>query len=175
MESKWYTIKVQSNREKSILERLRTEAARDVVELVSIIPTERVFFSRDGKKAHRDKITYPGYIFIESDNLGYLQELLKKVPGTSGVLKDKSGNISLLRKSEVDKMMADSLKPEVNIDLNTFVIGEKVMIIGGPFDKFKGSIDELNKEKGKVKVSVSIFGRITPVDLQYDQIEKIIN
>ncbi len=174
METKWYTVKVQSNREKLISERIKLEMDRNGADITVIVPMEKVYFAKNGKKAHKEKILYPGYIFVETGSLGSLQEALKLVPGNSGILKSKTGEPSLLKKEEVDRMVADSNKPEKEIDLYNYIIGEDVIIIGGPFDKFRGQIDEINKEKGKVKVNVLIFGRPTPVDLQIDQIEKII-
>lgn len=176
METKWYTVKVQSNREKIISERVKSEMNRNGLEVNVIVPIEKQYFAKNGKKAHRDRIMYPGYIFIESSNLGPLQEALKMVPGSSGILKSKTtGEPSTLSKREIDKMLFDSNKPEAtDIDLYNFIVGEDVMIVGGPFDKFKGTIDTINKERGKVSVSVPIFGRVTPVDLSLDQIEKIL-
>ena len=176
METKWYTVKVQSNREKSISERIKSEMTRIENEATVIVPMEKVYFAKNGKKAYREKIMYPGYIFVETNSLGSLQEALKFVPGTSGVLKSKTtGEPTILRKSEIDKILEDFNKAIVeDIDLYNFVVGEEVQVVGGPFDKFKGTIDEINKEKAKVKVCVMIFGRPTPVDLSLDQIEKII-
>lgn len=172
--AKWYTVKVMSNRERIVSERLKSEMDRNEVESKVIVPMEKVYFAKNGKKAHRDKIMYPGYIFVETASLAVLQEALKLVSNNSGILKSKTGEPSFLRQEEIDKMINDANKPEIDIDLLNFVVGENVKITGGPFDNFKGEIEEVNKEKGKVKVNVLIFGRSTPVDLQIDQIEKII-
>lgn len=175
MNSKWYTVKVQSNREKSISERIKYEMDKAGTNTNIVVPTERVYFAKNGKKAHKEKIMYPGYIFVESESLPVLQEVLKVVPGNSGIIKDKSGNPSLLKSSEVDKLIKSSDKSKDEIDLDNFIHGENVSIIGGPFDKFKGTIEDINNEKGKVKVSVLIFGRPTIVDLTTEQITKIID
>jgi len=172
--TKWYTVKVMSNRERIVSERLKSEMDRNEVESKVIVPMEKVYFAKNGKKAHRDKIMYPGYIFVETASLAVLQEALKLVSNNSGILKSKTGEPSFLRQDEIDKMINDANKPEVDIDFLNFVVGETVRINGGPFDNFKGEVEEINKEKGKVKVNVLIFGRSTPVDLQIDQIEKII-
>lgn len=173
VKSKWYTIKVQPNREKSVADRIKLEMDKAGSFSNPLVPTERIYFAKNGKKAHREKVIYPGYIFVESDNISMLQEVLKYIPGNTGILKSKTGEPSLLKKSEVEKMIADN-ESKVSIDLNNFVVGETVSIIGGPFDKFKGTIEEVNKEKNKVKVNVLIFGRPTPVDLQMEQIQKVI-
>ena len=147
--TKWYTVKVMSNRERIVSERLKSEMDRNEVESKVIVPMEKVYFAKNGKKAHRVKIMYPGYIFVETASLAVLQDALKLVSNNSGILKSKTGEPSFLRQDEIDKMINDANKPEVDIDFLNFVIG-------------------------KVKVNVLIFGRSTPVDLQIDQIEKII-
>jgi transcriptional antiterminator NusG len=174
METKWYTVKVQSNREKIISERLKMEMTRSGADFNVVVPMEKIYFAKNGKKAHREKITYPGYIFIETASISSLQEVLKGIPGNSGVLKSKDGTPSMLKQNEIDKLVEDINKPESDIDLYNFVVGELVSIVGGPFDTFKGEIDEINRDKGKVRVTVPIFGRPTPVDLQLDQIQKIL-
>lgn len=172
--TKWYTVKVMSNRERIVSERLKAEMDRNEVESRVIVPMEKVYFAKNGKKAHREKIMYPGYIFVETSSLGVLQEALKLVSNNSGILKSKTGEPSFLKKEEIDKMINDVNRPEVDVDVFNFIVGENVKINSGPFDNFKGEIEEINKEKGKVKVNVLIFGRSTPVDLQIEQIEKII-
>lgn len=176
MENKWYTVKVQSNREKFISDRIKSEMDRNGNESTVLVPTEKIYFAKNGKKVHTEKVLYPGYIFVETESLGALQEALKFVPGNSGILKSKTtGQPSFMRRSEIDKMIVDISKTDVDIDIFNFVVGETVIIIGGPFDKFKGTIEEINKDKGKVKLNVMIFGRVTPIDMQLNQIEKILD
>lgn len=173
MESKWFTVRVATNKERFVNEKLTQEYSRRGIPISSLLPIEKTVITKNGKKNFRDKIIYPGYIFVKSDNLEILQDCLKMIPGNAGILKSRTGEPSVLKQSEVDKMMVDIEKNET-LDLQTYVIGEMVSIIGGPFDSFKGVIEELNKDKSKVKVNVSIFGRNTPVDLNMDQIQKII-
>lgn len=173
MESKWYTVRVQSNREKFVSEKIKAEYARMGVDLNVLVPMEKQFFLKAGKKAYRDKVTYPGYIFIKSDNQDLLQDTLRLIPGNTGLLKNKSGEPAVLKQIEIDKMLSDDEVNKSATPSNTFLVGETVKILGGPFDSFKGKVEEINKEKSKVKVHVSIFGRITPVDLNLDQIDKI--
>jgi transcription termination/antitermination protein NusG len=174
MESKWYTVKVVSNREKEISEKLKYEVQRSGLTIKTLLPTERIYFAKNGKKTHREKVIYPGYIFVESESLAILQDVLKLIPGNSGILRSKTGEPSFLRKEEIDKMLNETENPKSVINMTNFVIGETIMIVGGPFDKFKGDIEEINKDKGKVKVNVLIFGRSTRVDLNIEQIEKVI-
>ena len=174
METKFYTVKVMTQREKSISERLKNEMGRSQLTADIFVPTERVYFAKNGKKAYKEKVLWPGYIFVETANVSLLQVVLKSIPGNGGVLKDKAGQPSLISKVEIDKIKANVGKVEEEfVDLLHYVSGEEVKIIGGPFDGFKGVIEEL-KEKNKVKLNVLIFGRSTPVDLSLDQIEKII-
>ena len=163
-----------SNIERSLSERIKTEMVRNQVQGDIFLPTERIYFAKNGKRVHREKIMYPGYIFIETDNLSVLQDILKSVPGASGILKSKSGEPTFLKESELQQVKKDSNRIDEPIDLFNYVIGESVDIIGGPFDKFKGIIDEINREKNKVKLNVLIFGRPTPVDLSMEQIQKIV-
>ena len=174
MEAKWYTVKVQSNRERIISDRLKMEMSRNGASINVVVPVEKVYFAKNGKKAHKERVTYPGYLFIETSSVATLQEVLKHIPGNSGILKSRDGEPSLLKQNEIDKIIDDVTRVESDIDIYNFVVGEMISIVGGPFDTFKGEIDEINKEKGKVKVTVPIFGRPTPVDLQIDQIQKIL-
>lgn len=174
MESKWYTIRVATNKERFVNEKLKQDYARRGLKIETLLPIEKSYFLKAGKKAFRDKIIYPGYIFVSSENLEILQETLRLIPGNSGILKSRTGEPATLKQSEVEKMIADTERA-ATLDLHSFTMGEIVSIIGGPFDKFKGTIEEINKEKSKVKVNVSIFGRATPVDLTMEQIQKIID
>lgn len=174
METKWYTIRVATNKERFVNEKIKQDYARRGLKIETLLPIEKSYFLKAGKKAFRDKIIYPGYIFVSSDNLEILQETLRLIPGNSGILKSRTGEPAILKQSEVEKMIADTERA-ATIDLQSFTMGEIVSIIGGPFDKFRGTIEEINKEKSKVKVNVSIFGRATPVDLTMEQIQKIID
>lgn len=174
MESKWYTIRVATNKERFINEKLKQDYIRRGLTIETLLPIEKSYFLKAGKKAFRDKIIYPGYLFVTTENLEVLQETLRLIPGNAGILKSRTGEPAVLKQSEVDKMITDAEKA-ATIDLQSFTLGEIVSIIGGPFDKFQGTIEEINKEKSKVKVNVSIFGRPTPVDLTMEQIQKIID
>ena len=172
MEAKWYTVRVQTNREKSVAERVKQEMEKTGSYGNYLVPTERVYFTKNGKKMHRDKVIYPGYIFLESDNVSLLQDLLKYIPGNTGILKSKDGQPSFLKKNEVERMILEKESDKL-LKVDNYSIGDEVTIIGGPFNEFKGKIEEINKDKNKVKVNVMIFGRSTPVDLNIDQIKKL--
>jgi transcriptional antiterminator NusG len=173
MENKWYTVRVQSNRERFVSEKIKTEYSRNGEEINVLVPMEKQFYLKNGKKAFRDKIMFPGYIFVQSANTERLQEALKMIPGNSGLLRDRSGVPAVLKQHEVDKMVTDD-ETNKNLTLtNTLILGEIVNILGGPFDGFRGTVEEIHEDKSKVKVHVMIFGRATPVDLSMDQVSKI--
>jgi len=173
MQSKWYTVRVQSNREKFVGEKIRAEYTRQGESINVLVPTEKQFYLKNGKKAFKDRVMFPGYIFVESSNCDRLQETLKMIPGNTGLLRNKSGEYAVLKQHEIEKMITeDENNKTVDVN-NTYILGEMVKILGGPFDGFKGTVEEINPEKSKVKVHVSIFGRATPVDLTTDQIQKV--
>jgi len=171
---KWYVVRAQSNREKSVSERLIKEAEKgDLFGKVGqvIVPIEKSFFLKNGKKVMREKVLFPGYIFIETNAIGELKYFLKGVNGAQGFLTNRAGGVQPLSQAEVNSMLGkheeskEELEPEA-----TFVVGEEVKVLDGPFNGFFGTIEEI-KDK-KVKVSVLIFGRKTPVELGILQIDK---
>lgn len=171
--SKWYVIRVQANREKSISEKLIKEGEKgDLVGKIGrvIVPMEKIFFIKNGKKVMREKVIYPNYIFVETNDIDELKNFIKGINGVSGFLTNRSGDAQPLTQSEVDKMLSQHQMAQEKEISNTFVVGEKVNILDGPFAKFNGVIEEINNQR--VKVSVSIFGRKTPVELSILQIEK---
>lgn len=172
----WYTIRVQNNKERSVLEKLTNEVKfANLNEKVgrSIIPTEKVVSVKNGKKVFKEKILFPGYIFVETSAKGELNNLLKNINGASGFVRTRSGEIIPMKEYEVKKILDEQVE-NANIDYNKlFVMDEMVEIIDGPFSTFKGKITKLDIEKEKVKLEVSIFGRPMDVDLNITQIKKI--
>ena len=160
---KWYTIKVQNNRERTVSQRLQTEMFREFNEQLNIIiPSMGIVSLKNGKNKTKEKLLYPGYIFVETDNIDKIGHLVKQTDGATNILKDDKGNPVFLRDQEVKKMIAQ--KEEVNdLKANSFQIGEKVTVQSGPFQGFSGDIDFI--EKDRIRVDVSIFGRITKVDI----------
>ena len=172
---KWYAIKTQNNREKAVLEKFKSEI--DFNKLTekfgrTIIPTEKVFSVKNGKRIFREKVTYPGYIFIETSALGEISNIIKNVPGMTGFVKTKSGEISPLKEYEVKKILNDQDAIQKDDNSSIYIIGESVKIIDGPFQTFKGIVEQVDNDKKKIKVSVSIFSRKTMVDLDIFQIER---
>lgn len=170
----WYTVKVQANRERSVAERLRLDAEKEGLRNLKqvVVPMEKLYYVKEGKKMSRDKITYPGYIFVEVEGIGELQWILRQIQGNSGLLKDRAGNPIPIKESEINRMLGQ-VEERNAIDQTQYIVGEKVNINSGAFAGFHSTIEELNSDKNKVRLAVSIFGRITYLDLELSQIDKI--
>lgn len=175
---KWYVVRAVSGQEKKVKDFIEAEIQHSgMSEHVAqvLIPTEKVFQIRKGKKVSKERSFFPGYILIEADLIGEIPHIIKNVTGVIGFLGEtKGGDAVPLRQSEVNRILgkvdelADS-DEEMNIP---FIIGEAVKVIDGPFNSFSGVIEEINEEKKKLKVMVKIFGRKTPLELSYMQVEK---
>ena len=168
----WYTIKVQSNREKSVSEKLKLDMMRDFKEEIDVlIPTQKFSIIKDGKVKQREQLLYPGYIFVETESIDRILHFVKTINGMTNVLKDPQGNPIIMRKSEIDRMNGE-VERRKDSDKGLYAIGQEVSITNGPFSSFRGKIQTLDYEKDKVKIEVSIFGRATIVDLTLDDISK---
>jgi len=175
---RWYVLRAIGGKEKKVKEYIENEINRlKLTDFISqvLIPTEKVYQIRNGKKVSKDRIFYPGYVLIEAVLVGEVPHLLKDVPNVIGFLGDpRTGEPIPLRQSEVNRILgrvdelADS-DEELNIP---FFVGETVKVIDGPFNSFTGVIEEVNEEKKKLKVMVKIFGRKTPLELSFMQVEK---
>ncbi len=184
-ESKWYVLRVVSGKERKVKEYLDKDIIRngwDKVIKQVFLPVEKVYKVTAGKKVMRERNFYPGYLMIEvaSDNLS--DDIIQYVSNVSNVMhfltdgKGSKGNIICLRKAEVNKMLGkmDEMSDTDGMTMSEpFIVGETIKIIDGPFNDFNGVIEEVNDEKKKLRVQVKIFGRATPVELSYMQVEKI--
>ena len=172
LEKKWYTVKVQNNRERSVSEKLRTEMVRDFNEDLNVlIPTKTISTVKAGKIKQKEQIMYPGYIFVETASVDKVLHFVKVINGMSGVLKDTAGNPIIMRQTEIERMTG--VVEEVNRNSkNLYMVGEEVNVKNGPFSNFKGKIQTIDFEKDKVKLEVFIFGRSTIIDLTVDDISK---
>ena len=175
---KWYVVRAISGKENQVKELIELEVRRnnleDFVQQV-LIPTEKVFQIRNGKKISKERNFFPGYVLIEAELVGEVPHVIKSVNNVIGFLgAEKGGDPVPLRAAEVKRILgkvdelADS-EEEMSIP---FVVGESVKVIDGPFNNFNGVIEEINEEKKKLKVMVKIFGRKTPLELGYMQVEK---
>ncbi len=168
----WYTVKVQNNREKSVSERLKSDMKREYGEdVVFLIPTQLTIDIKEGKKVQKEKVLYPGYVFVQTNSIDKVAHLVKSTNGATNILRDNKGVAIILKQSEVDRMIGEK-ESNKNVIETQFIVGETVEIVTGPFAKFKGSVDWIDVDKNKVKVEVLIFGRSTLVDLTIGDILK---
>jgi len=176
VEKKWYVVRAISGKEKKVKEYLETEISRlgiqDYVSQV-LIPTEKVYQIRKGKKISKERNFFPGYVLVEALLTGEIPHIIKSIPNVLGFLGTK-GEADPLRPSEVKRILGkvdelSEMGEEVNIP---FIVGETVTVIDGPFNSFSGIIEEINEDKKKLKVMVKIFGRKTPLELGFMQVEK---
>ena len=180
---KWYFVRCQSGREDSIRKqlenRINVAGLQDVVPQI-LVPFERVTDLKNGKRRVVSRKLYPGYLMVQSDlgdgespRVAKARTVLKDTPGFGDFL-GAGGEPSPLSESEVSSILArmsdSEQRPQVSINLNK---GDMVRIKSGAFDGFDGAVDEVNADKGTVRVTVTIFGRPTPVELEYWEVEAV--
>ena len=172
----WYIIQSHSSFENKVASQIKEEATKakisDKIDEI-IVPTHDVTEVKRGKRVQRKKKYFPGYILMKSEMDNDLYHLIKNLKKVSGFLGSKGIPIPVSEK-EIDKILG-SIKdgvaqPKTGIE---YSVGEKVQVIDGPFASFSGMVEDVDEEKSRLKVSVSIFGRPTPVDLEYNQVEKV--
>ncbi len=178
-DKKWYVIRSVSGKENKVKEYIESEINRldlqkDIAQI--LVPTEKVIQIRNGKKINKERVFIPGYIMVQANLTGEIPHIIKSVNGVIGFLGEvKGGDPVPLRQAEVNRLLGKvdelSVKDEnVNIP---YVLGETIKVIDGPFNGFNGTVEKINEEKRKLEVMVKIFGRKTPLELSYMQVEKI--
>src|SRR5690554_1682179 len=173
---KWYVLRSVSGKENKVKEYLESELKKtDLGKYVSqvLIPTEKTYIVRSGKKVLRERPYLPGYVLIEAELVGEVIHELKNINYVAGFLPDTS-NPQPLRDSEVRRILGtmDELE-EISDEMDVnYYVGENVKVTSGPFSSFSGIIEEVNEERKKLKVMVKIFGRKTLLELGYMQVEK---
>ncbi|MEI6696836.1 MAG: transcription termination/antitermination protein NusG [Bacteroidota bacterium] len=173
---KWYVVRAISGKEKKVKEYMESEISRlnlqDYISQV-LIPTEKVYSVRKGKKISKERNYLPGYVLIEAVLVGEIPHIVKSIPNVIGFLGSK-GEAIAMRQSEVNRILGkvDELSNQGEEMNDPFIVGESVKVIDGPFNSFSGVIEEVNEEKKKLKVMVKIFGRKTPLELSFMQVEK---
>ncbi len=176
--AKWYVLRAIGGKEKKVKLYIENEISRLNLEdfiIQIIIPTEKVFQVRNGKKISRERNYFPGYVFVEAILVGEIPHILKGIPNVISFLSEtKGGDPVPLRQTEVNRMLGkvDELTESQESISIPYFVGENVKVIDGPFNGFTGVIEEVNEEKKKLKVMVKIFGRKTPLELSYMQVEK---
>lgn len=198
-ETKWYVLRAISGQEKKVKTYMENELARQgVLDSVPqiLIPTEKIYEIRKGKKVIREKNLFPGYILVEADLAGEVSHILTSTPGVIGFLQANNEEVEVtkveggkvkktkvivkkpvpINQAEVNRILGkvDELSETEEEMKIPFVVGESVKVIDGPFNNFSGVIDEINEDKKKLKVMVKIFGRKNLLELSYMQVEKEI-
>ena len=173
----WYILQVYSGNEKKIEKELLAQTEKKGLrENISkiLIPSEEVIEMKKGKKVSSERKFFPGYMLIQMIMDDEIWHIVKALPKVYGFLGGKKGEPIPVSQNEIDSIldqMKDGLeKPKPSV---SFEIGEQVRVSDGPFSSFNGMVEEVDEEKARLKVSVSIFGRSTPVNLDYSQVEKI--
>ncbi|MCF8495258.1 MAG: transcription termination/antitermination protein NusG [Alphaproteobacteria bacterium] len=177
MAARWYVLHVYSGFESKVAEAIKDKARKlgleDQVEEI-LVPTEEVVQVKRGQRVNAERKFFPGYVLAKLDLDDDVWHLIKDTPKVSGFLGAGGNKPVPISESEAQRILQqvqegiESPRPSILYD-----IGEEVKVADGPFASFNGIVEEIDEEKGKLKVSVSIFGRATPVELEYGQVEKI--
>lgn len=175
-DKRWYVVHVYSGMEKSVQRALKERVVRDAMEHQFgriLVPTEEVVEIKNGQKTVTERRFFPGYVLVEMEMTDDSWHLVKNTAKVTGFLGGARNRPSPIPQREVDKIMSQMQEGvEKPRPKTLFEIGEMVRVKDGPFTDFNGSVEEVNYEKSKVRVSVTIFGRATPVELEFGQVEK---
>ena len=182
IQKNWYVIRAVGGKEHKVKEYIEAEVRQDHLEdYVSqvLIPTEKVFIIRNGKKVSKERVSYPGYVLVEAALVGQIPIMLRNTPNVLGFLGDSKEesakmNATPLRPQEVSRILGrvDELSASEEEVETPFFVGETVKVTDGPFSSFEGTIEAVDNERTKLTVSVKIFGRKTPMELSFMQVEK---
>ena len=167
----WYTLRVISGKEKKVRENilfeLDYEGMSDEVENI-LVPSEKIIEMKDGKKKIKNKVFFPGYILIHMSDSKVVRHIVENISGVMNFVGIK-GEPQPLKEDEITRILGEVEGREVVVA--PYKVGDAVKVTDGPFAEFSGYVNEVNEDKQKVKVSVSIFGRPTPIELDFLQVE----
>lgn len=176
MAARWYVLHVYSGFENKVAQSIREQAAQQGMEdkfEEILVPTEEIVEVRRGAKVQSDRKFFPGYVLIKMDMTDESWHLVKNTPKVTGFLGGKGRPVPITQ-SEAERIMRQVQegveRPKSSV---TFEVGEQVRVADGPFASFNGSVEDVDEERSRLKVSVSIFGRATPVELEFSQVEKL--
>ena len=171
----WYIVQAYSGFEKKVADSIKDVMSKSSFETSLgevLVPTHKVTEVKKGKRTQKQKKYFPGYILVKLDLNKQIYHTIKNIQKVSGFL-GPEGKPVPVSDNEVKKIMNQITETETNPSAGiSFEIGEKVRVCDGPFASFSGLVEEIDEDKSRLKVSVSIFGRPTPVDLEYNQVEK---
>lgn len=175
-EFNWYVVRAINGQEKKVAKYIESELEHAKLKSFVpqiLIPMEKVYHIKNGKKIAKDRNFFPGYILIHANLVGEVAPTIRSVNGVVGFLGAQDQPIPL-RANEVNRILGtvDEISGEGEEKVEPFIVGEHVKVTDGPFNGFSGVIEEANEEKKKLKVMVKIFGRKTPLELNYNQVEK---
>lgn len=176
MAKRWYIVHAYSNFEKKVADSIREKAVQTGLEELFeeiLVPTEKVVEVRRGRKVDAERKFFPGYVLVKMEMTDEAYHLIKNTPKVTGFLGSDNKPIPITE-AEANRILyqvqegVERPKPSI-----TFEVGEQVRVADGPFASFNGLVEEVDEERARVKVAVSIFGRATPVELEYAQVEKL--
>ena len=176
MAKRWYIVHAYSNFEKKVADSIKEQAAqKGLAELFEevLVPTEEVIEVRRGRKIKSERRFFPGYVLVKMERTDQAYHLIKNTPKVTGFLGSDSKPIPITdaEASRILNQVAEGVeRPKSTL---TFEVGEQVRVADGPFASFSGQVEEVDEERSRLKVAVSIFGRPTPVELEYGQVEKL--
>ena len=172
----WYIVQAYSGFEKKVVESIKEELKKNKLSenlQEILVPTHQVTEVKKGKRTKKEKKFFPGYVLVKIELTKQIYHLIKNLQKVSGFLGSKGTPVPVSDK-EIEKILGQIkdgvAQPKSSVEYN---VGEKVQVIDGPFASFSGLVEDIDEEKSRLKVSVSIFGRPTPVDLEYNQVEKV--
>ena len=172
----WYIVQSHSSFENKVAQLIKEEAEKaKVQEKIEeiVVPTHNITEVKRGKRVQRKKKYFPGYVLIKSEMDNNIYHMIKNIKKVSGFLGSRGTPVPV-SDNEIEKILGQIkdgvAQPKSSVD---YSIGEKVQVIDGPFASFSGLVEEIDDDKSRLKVSVSIFGRPTPVDLEFNQVEKV--
>lgn len=174
---KWYVLRAFSGKESKVREYIEAEMKNsDLGDFVAqvVIPMEKKIINRKGKNFMKEINLMPGYVLIEANLVGEISHRIRQIPGVFGFLEEKNNQPTPIRTAEVNRILGvvDEMQESDAEMLSPYIVGEYVKVNNGPFSGFSGTIEEVNTEKKKLKVMVMVFGRKTPLELSFNQVER---